>query len=385
MKKHISLIGGLLISTILISCSETKILDENTKDNISEKYTITERNIENTYKETSFSPLFYDGDLLYGRLQTKLSTNFAYYSDKDGSIIELEEGKFTNEELDFMQNFNGDNGSGVYMIDSNKLSERKFYYMDIKNKIKFELKDFEKTYSLIEFEFKDVLNTGFKLSNNNKYYIQQYSPSEYSPDMLKREFIIIDTENQKFYIDDNSKQFIHFFYDNNENSIMGIDKEGKIYKIILQENKFTYEFYKDMELSDEKLDDSNMIQVDEERIIIRIEDNEGTRQEDYYNVLYNYKTNEIIPLDKEKTIVSKIDNSKFYNVRYKNSDYLAEILEYGEISLIYKFYDSPGYNYFYSLDNKEGSKLFLTRARLDDDFVLKKEGFRYSILEIQER
>lgn len=249
MKKHISLIGGLLISTILIGCSETKILDENTKDNISEKYKITERNIENTDKDNTFIPLFYDEDLLYGRLMTELSTkyvthtNFAYYSDKDESIIDLEEGRFTDEELDFMQNFNGDNGSGVYMVDSNTLSKRKFYYMDIKNKIKFELKDFEKTYSSIEFKLKHFSHTGFKIGENNKYYIQQYFSTDNGSDIMKREIIIIDTEKQKFYIDDNSKQFIHFFYDNNENSIMGIDKEGKIYKIIIQENKFTYEFF----------------------------------------------------------------------------------------------------------------------------------------------
>lgn len=400
MKKHISLIGGLLTSTILIGCSETKILDENTKDNISEKYTITERNIENTDKDNTFIPLFYDEDLLYGRLQTKLSTNyvthtnFAYYSDKDESIIELEEGKFTNEELDFMQNFNGNNGSGVYMIDSNKLSERKFYYMDVKNKIKFELKEFEKTYSSIEFKLKNFSHTGFKMVENNKYYIQQYFSTYNGSDIIKREFIIIDTETQKFYIDDNSKQFIHFFYDNNENSIMGIDKEGKIYKIIIQENKFTYEFYKDMELNGLKLYDklgANIINVDDDIIITQVEDNEDTRGFNYYNVLYNYKTNEIIPLDKEKWILNKVRNTNYYIVLYKKV-YLAELTNDGEINLIYKLDNDDGYKYMYSFTNDKGNNIFIARQSgisMDDGEKSPKPieeiDIKYSILEIQER
>ena len=80
MKKHISLIGGLLISTILIGCSETKILDENTKDNISEKYTITERNIENTDKDKVFIPSFFDGDILYGTKMKDGSGNIKDYT-----------------------------------------------------------------------------------------------------------------------------------------------------------------------------------------------------------------------------------------------------------------------------------------------------------------
>lgn len=65
------------------------------------------------------------------------------------------------------------------MIDSNKLNERKFYYIDVKNNIKFELKEFEKTYSSIEINFKHFVNMGFKLDrNNNYYYIHRYLSKE---------------------------------------------------------------------------------------------------------------------------------------------------------------------------------------------------------------
>ena len=105
MKKIISLIGCILISTILISCNETKVLEENTKDNNdSSKYTITERNIENIAKDKTFIPLFYDSDILYGKiLLSSGGEDIPYYLDKDGAFKEVEVGKFSEEEITFMK------------------------------------------------------------------------------------------------------------------------------------------------------------------------------------------------------------------------------------------------------------------------------------------
>lgn len=153
-----------------------------------------------------------------------------------------------------------------------------------------------------------------------------------------------------------------------------------------------------MELNELKLHDkfwAKIINVNDEIKIIQIEDKEGQRQLDYYNVLYNYKTNEIIPLDKEKRILNKVGNTNYYIVLYKKV-YLAELINDREINLIYKLDNDDGYKYMYAFGSEKGERIFIARGKFSNGSLGKddreefndrgiKTDTKYSILEIQER
>lgn len=395
MKKIISLIGCILISTILISCNETKVLEENTKDNNdSSKYTITERNIENIAKDKTFIPLFYDSDILYGKiLLSSGGEDIPYYLDKDGAFKEVEVGKFSEEEITFMKKNMGINEFGVYMIDSNKLNERKFYYYDIINKIKFELKEFEEKYSSYELELGNFTNLGSKLYGNNNYYIYQYLSIEDNKVGNKREIVIVDIEKEIYYtFENNNKNFINFYYSKHENSIMAIDNLGNIYKITLKENNIIYELYENINLNNLKIYNMfgyDIINVNNEEFILSIENN-SKESMDYYNILYNVTSDEIIPIDKEKKIMGKLNDTNLYIILYEENRYLAELSENGEINLIYRL-DIDGYLYMYSLVNDSDGSIFIARIKVskeemeNPDNPIESKELKYSILEIKER
>lgn len=398
MKKHISLIGGLLISTILIGCSETKVLDENTKDNISEKYIITERNIENTDKEHLFIPLFYDVDTVYGTMSPNKEADFdkfaiPYYIDIEGNIKKVEDDKFTDIELDFIKENNGfRKQQGIYMIDSNKLNDRKYYYMDVVDKIRFELKDFEFNENKIVNNFTKVAKYRDKISDN--YYIIQYLSIDEDEIIEARDFIIIDLNNEKYYINNNEKKVKNFYYDDSLDSIIAIDEVGKMYKLKFDENNITFEDYKTIKTDKVNLYDREpflISKLSNNKLLIKVKNTESKEYMDYFNAIYDIDTEDVIYFDKEKTISAQLKNTNFYFISYKDEEYLGEITEDGNINLIYKLNSNDGYRFSSPLTNKEGNKVFLTGIKASEEFDKNSnkniviEDIKYSILEIQER
>lgn len=398
MKKHISLIGGLLISTILIGCSETKVLDENTKDNISEKYIITERNIENTDKEHLFIPLFYDVDTVYGTMSPNKEADFdkfaiPYYIDIEGNIKKVEDDKFTDIELDFIKENNGfRKQQGIYMIDSNKLNDRKYYYMDVVDKIRFELKDFEFNENKIVNNFTKVAKYRDKISDN--YYIIQYLSIDEDEIIEVRDFIIIDLNNEKYYINNNEKKVTNFYYDDSLDSIIAIDEVGKMYKLKFDENNITFEDYKTIKTDKVNLYDREpflISKLSNNKLLIKVKNTESKEYMDYFNAIYDIDTEDVIYFDKEKTISAQLKNTNFYFISYKDEEYLGEITEDGNINLIYKLNSNDGYRFSSPLTNKEGNKVFLTGIKASEEFDKNSnkniviEDIKYSILEIQER
>ncbi|MBD7916017.1 hypothetical protein H9660_12755 [Clostridium sp. Sa3CUN1] len=406
MKKIFSLIMEILLSIVLISCNTTKVLEENTKENNeSSKYIITERNVENNIKDSRIYPRFYYDNILYvNMIPSKngdpLSNFNLYFLDNEEAFKKVEEEKFTEEEIDFLNNFNGDSGSGIYMVDSSKLSERKFYYIDIINKTKFELRGFEKDYSNIEYKFKRFIEYGFSVPNNDNYYIQNYLATKNEANSPADEFIIIDIKNQRYYLSNNDKKIKSFYYDNNLNLIIGIDEAGTMYQIILDENGVNFEEYKSIDTEKLNLNGRKLnfvSKLSNDKLLFNIGETKYIKDNDgvdivytFESVIYNIKSGEINYLDKEKSIAGKF-NSKFYDIYYKDERYLGEISEDGNITLVYKLNDQEEYIYNYVLSNKEGTKIFLTKLKYSKEILknpdkpIADEEIKYSILEIEER
>ncbi|MDU5110715.1 MAG: hypothetical protein E6248_09720 [Clostridium sp.] len=397
MKKHISLIGGLLISTILIGCSETKILDENTKDNISEKYTITERNIENTDKDKVFIPSFFDGDILYGTKMKDGSGNIKdytmiYYLDSTDSIKNMEEGMLTNEEVDFIKGNGGYQDSGIIAQDASNSGEIKNYYINLVNKTIFELKDFGESKNKIQNNLIKFARSSGEISDN--YHIIQYLSMDEDEINEARDFIIIDLKNEKYYINNNEKKVRNFYYDDSLDSIIAIDEIGKMYKLKFDENNITFEDYKTIKTDKVNLYDREpflISNLSNNKLLLKIKNSDSKENMDYYNAIYDIETEEVIYFDKEKIIAGQLKNTKFYFISYKDEEYLGEVTENGNINLIYKLNNNDGYRFSYPLANKEGNKIFLTKIKISEESKknpekpIIKEDIKYSILEIQER
>ncbi|WP_066893648.1 hypothetical protein [Clostridium nigeriense] len=398
MKKVLSLIIGILVTITLISCDTTKVIEENTKENNeSSKYTITERNIENIPDNNFFTPLFYNNDKIYGKLLEKSGDEFNKssifsYSFKNGKFKDVEE-EFTDEEINFINSFSGGTGEGICMIDSNKLSDRKFYFMDVKNKVKFELNEFEKTYSSMEFNLKNFINLGYKLDGNDNYFIYRYLSQENNEIGENQEIIIIDIQNKNYYrFNNKDKIFIYFYYDNSQESIMAIDEAGKISKVTLEENNVFFKEHSEIKLGDEKIYNKfgyYKPDFNNNSLILRVENKQSKQYMDYYNIIYNTISNETIFLDKEKIILESVNNSNFYIVLYKDNRYLAEVSETGDINLIYKLDNE--YKYMYSFANEKGDNILIARIKVSEensknpDKPIVNEEIKYFILEIEER
>lgn len=397
--KKIILLMIAIFSIAMVSCNNTKVLEENTKENkISDKYKITERNIENTERDKSFMPLFYDSDIIYGTMSPKNSGapeefQIPYYIDSSGAFKRVEEGKFDKDEIGFIKDTYGCIDSGVYMLNSNRLSERKFYYIDIVNKNKFELDGYEKIYNSIELKLKNFGNRGAKLEGNENYYIQGYfNVEDKGKSINNEEIIIIDLKNESYYVvRNNNNRYIKFYFDNNEEAIMAIDNLGKIYKLTLQEKEIVSELYKDIGVEDLEIYDKYGYLGSfyfEDNLILNTHNNESKEFYDYSNLFYKVKSDELISMDKEKIIIGKVNNTNFFIVLYNENRYLAEISDDGEINLIYKLDDSEGYRYFYGVANKEGHNIFVTKIKYNEENVkdynasVIKEDIKYSIIEI---
>lgn len=393
MKKHISLIGGLLISTILIGCSETKVLDENTKDNISEKYIITERNIENTDKYKVFIPSFFDGDILYGtKMRDGSGYTMFYYLDSTGAIKNMEEGMLTNEEVDFIKANGGYQDSGIFAEDAINSGETKNYYINLVNKTIFELKDFGESKNKIENNLIEFARSSGEISDN--YYIIQYLSIDEDEIIEVRDFIIIDLNNEKYYINNNEKKVKNFYYDDSLDSIIAIDEVGKMYKLKFDENNITFEDYKTIKTDKVNLYDREpflISKLSNNKLLIKVKNTESKEYMDYFNAIYDIDTEDVIYFDKEKTISAQLKNTNFYFISYKDEEYLGEVTEDGNINLIYKLNSNDGYRFSSPLTNKEGNKVFLTGIKASEEFDKNSnkniviEDIKYSILEIQER
>lgn len=400
MKKIISLMIGVF-SIGMVSCNNTKVLEENTKEiKCNDKYTITERNISNSYEDKLFTPLFYNSDGIYGTLsnfnsQNSEEYNIPYLLDNDGKFQEVDKGTFNDKEIGLIK-YKARNGSeGVYFIEGSMSSEREFYYIDIKNNVEINLEGYEKIYNKIEPQFNIRSNGGYRLEGNENYYIHLYQ--EYNNEgqlKVEQEILIIDIINSTFYtMESGDTKYYYFYYDEKEKSIMAIDSLGKIYKVILEEGNIRCEFYKEINLNGLSIYDKHgyfRCYKENDNLILNIyNDATGKVNLDRSNILYNLNSSEITIMNQEKNVLGRIENTNFFLVLYNENRYLAELSDEGEINLIYKLDDSEGYRYFFDVASEDGNNIFVARIKYNEENIkgndtpLIKENIKYSIIDIK--
>ncbi|WP_195263030.1 hypothetical protein [Clostridium sp. 1001275B_160808_H3] len=399
MKKIISLMIGVL-SISMVSCNNTKVLEENTKEiKSNDKYTIAERNIANINEDMLFMPLFYDSEGIFGTLNNFNSHNFddyniPYYLDYDGTFKEVDKGTFTDEEIGFIKDKGSNGSNGVYFMEGIRASERKFYYIDLKNNIKINLEGYEKIYNKIEPQFNIESNGGYTLEGNENYYIHLYQNCNNEGQLEGlQEILIVDLKNNIFYtMESTDTKYYYFYYDQKERSIMAIDNLGKIYKVRLEEGKVICEFYKDINLNDLRLYNKHgyfSCYMENDNLILNIDND--TMEKDYSdrsNILYNLTLSEITIMNPEKILLGKIEDTDFFLISYNDDKYLAELNDIGEMDLIYKLDDSEGYKYMSHIANEDGSSIFIVRIKYNEENVDKsdtqiiKENIKYSIIDI---
>ncbi|GAA0085317.1 hypothetical protein UT300007_17560 [Clostridium sp. CTA-7] len=401
MKKIISLIIALF-SIAMVSCNNTKVLEENTKENeVLNKYKITERTININDKDILFKPLFYDEDGVNGILSTSRTepvsedeTRGPYIINESGELIKEENKWFAKEGINYIDyyikstgkttSYRGVYSEGIYTRD------KKFYYIDLEKNIKFELEYYDKAYFEMYYDFGDISSTTFQVDDN--YYIEETSKRRDSEVKEEKSILIVDIKNETYYTTGIVKMELNrFYYDEKEKSIMALDTIGQIRKVILKDGKIYFEDYKKFDFSKVGIETINGDTVTRmgyfnkcgDYLIISFIDDKG-----YKDVLYNISTNEIKIMDEEVFIINEIENTEFFVVSHGNKLYLAEIGDKGEFDLIFKLADDSYYQNIIAKANKEGNSIFFELIKFEENTAGKSsyvKDVKYSFLEIEEK
>lgn len=397
MKKIISLMIAIF-SIAMVSCNNTKVLEENTKENeVLNKYKITERNININDKDILFKPLFYDEDGVNGILSITRTEPVSedeikepyYIINEAGELIEEENKWFIKEGINYINSTGGTSYRGVYS-EGLHTRDKKFYYIDLEKNIKFKLEDYDKAYFKMYYDFGDIGITTFQLDDN--YYIEQTSKRRDSEVKEEKSILIVDIKNETYYTTGIVKMELNrFYYDEKEKSIMALDTLGQIRKVILKDGKIYFEDYKKIYFSKVGIETINgdtgtrmgYFNKCGDYLIISFIHDKG-----YKDVLYNISTNEIKIMDEEVFIINEIENTEFFVVSYANKLYLAEIGDKGEFDLIFKLADNGYYDEVRMKANEEGNSIFFELIKFEENTAGKSsyvKDVKYSFLEIEEK
>lgn len=402
MKKIISLITGVLISTTFISCNSTKVLEKNTKNNKElNKYKITERNINIDYEDKIFEPLFYDEDGVNGLLDTRKSgfldeneIDVPYILKESGELIKEEKKYFAKEGRNFINRNGNPSYKGLY---SEGLHTRghTFYYMDLKKDISFKLDGYNDLYYDIMDLFEYKHSNYFQI--NDDYFIEEiYNMTEDYETKGEKFILIIDLKNQTYYTSDVIKMDPNvFYYDKKEDSLMALDSVGKIKKITLKDKEIYIEDFEQINISnlginslfDTKKPMFNRYIISEDNLIFYIGDK-------YIDVIYNINTKELKYMKEGINITTQIEDTKFFVITTSmimgdelgNKVYLAEINDNYEFDLIYKLSLIDSYSSLKIKANESKDSIFFALESFDfsqgGGSILKES--KYFFIEIEE-
>ncbi|GAB6167941.1 hypothetical protein JCM1393_04010 [Clostridium carnis] len=362
-----------LLTTLIIfsvSCSNTKVLEENTKENnLGDKYKITERTVKNNFEDKRFIPLVYDEDGVNGILDTtKLGVineedhNIPYMVNENGEFRKANNKFFINQGLNFVKSSGRSSYKGIYS-EGLHTRDQKFYYIDLLKEIKIKLEGYENIYYKMIDEYKGVHSVEFQI--NDDYYIKLNEPMKEGNALGIQEIVVVDIKNNTFYSSDLIElQSNYYYYNYREKAIMTIDRLGKVSKVILKDSKVTFEDYKDINLRGYKVGENYVLKSTytiDDNLILKLRD-----EKDFIvDAIYNIYSNEIYILDDKKKVISKIENTNFLLVNYNNGTYISELDTLGNLKLIYKLSDGENYDNIIAVSNKDGSSIFFTSVKYD--------------------
>lgn len=396
MKKCLVLI--LLSVFTLISCSSKVVIEENTKNNkILNKYNITVREIKDNfdYDYQVFKPLYFKDNNIYGINDVRINgevkegeANVPIKLNSKGEFIENDdEGlkEFIEDPLrrNYTIQASGINSEGLHTRDNT------YYYYDLRENIKFYLKDLDKFFYEIEEVSKLKSEEVYDLEN---YYIVEIICHE-SPEGLEGNYdaiemtakatIIIDKANKTYYKTEINKETPYVYYfDEKENSIMALNYLGEIKKIILEDGRINYLDYKNVVLEGfggYTLFDYLMIRkfVNDNYVVLSV-----YIDGEYKTFIYDIKNGEI-KLNSEDFIVDNVDNTNYFIINSDDGNYLSTINKNMEFELLCKLFNYGYYDNITIIGNRKNVFALLEKYNFENERSY-LEDKKYLLVNIEE-
>ena len=396
MKKCLVLI--LLSVFTLISCSSKVVIEENTKNNkILNKYNITVREIKDNfdYDYQVFKPLYFKDNNIYGINDVRINgevkegeANVPIKLNSKGEFIENDdEGlkEFIEDPLrrNYTIQASGINSEGLHTRDNT------YYYYDLRENIKFYLKDLDKFFYEIEEVSKLKSEEVYDLEN---YYIVEIICHE-SPEGLEGNYdaiemtakatIIIDKANKTYYKTEINKETPYVYYfDEKENSIMALNYLGEIKKIILEDGRINYLDYKNVVLEGfggYTLFDYLMIRkfVNDNYVVLSV-----YIDGEHKTFIYDIKNGEI-KLNSEDFIVDNVDNTNYFIINSDDGNYLSTINKNMEFELLCKLFNYGYYDNITIIGNRKNVFALLEKYNFENERSY-LEDKKYLLVNIEE-
>ena len=403
MKKIINMILITALSLSLIGCKESVVLEERVKsiDGV-KSFNVVETPVE--IEEQLIYPSLFINDNVYGAEAISSDDDPSsiiglkgYYIDKDGNYNIDNESKFFLTEIG--------NVSSLYYCGLTKeydnrdiaIDEKEYYYRDNLNDITIKIEGLNELINELNLLSSEYLSWNYYILGDNKYFaltLSLYNDGLNSSNLIEQTLFIIEMESGKTIKVKTKNKYessivLYMYYDENINSIMAIMSDNKVKKITVTDNDIKLENYKELNFQDYELYDDfgNYIKSYKDNLIFTLKDKDNFREDNFienirYGV-YNKLSGDVQLLDKDIFIMEVFGKSNLISVIYNDDTYLAQIDEYNNVELIYKF-DKQEYDYMsvYGVSNEEGNRLFIRKTLFNKELVSYQKT-EYSFIDLK--
>lgn len=403
MKKIINMILITALSLSLIGCKESVVLEERVKsiDGV-KSFNVVETPVE--IEEQLIYPSLFINDNVYGAEAISSDDDPSsiiglkgYYIDKDGNYNIDNESKFFLTEIG--------NVSSLYYCGLTKeydnrdiaIDEKEYYYRDNLNDITIKIEGLNELINELNLLSSEYLSWNYYILGDNKYFaltLSLYNDGLNSSNLIEQTLFIIEMESGKTIKVKTKNKYessivLYMYYDENINSIMAIMSDNKVKKITVTDNDIKLENYKELNFQDYELYDDfgNYIKSYKDNLIFTLKDKDNFSEDNFienirYGV-YNKLSGDVQLLDKDIFIMEVFGKSNLISVIYNDDTYLAQIDEYNNVELIYKF-DKQEYDYMsvYGVSNEEGNRLFIRKTLFNKELVSYQKT-EYSFIDLK--
>ena len=440
----------LIITVSLITlkgCSESRVLEENTKEVRLSNYKVSYKYLNNDFFEEGslFEPLYFKGDEIYGLVtaypknglvedypttQYKIDSlgNFKEYKNEsleeyrnDSQLRNISQVRNGNQEKsDLINNTIYTKKNYIKDITMKKLyiEDINYYYSDFANNSLKELEWLKEPMKNI-VEIKDQFKGGYEESYGNEDLIIYEYNSNPSKDLIEDEeteksyklIYMIDLKSKRIYVSDliEEDKSMLYYYNYDIEAFIKVDKDGTFKKIDINQDRIYINEYSSDYINDYLEGSNNLFEniksaalnnilllkdysvikninretVNSETIIIRNKDGKINN-----HIQKEYKDKDYI------NVLHPIENSNYMLTENTDKYYIGIINEDLEIELIkeieLKNHISSERNKGADISmfsNGEGNKALITikHFNIDKDYIYAFDNIEYIYLEIEER